>query len=51
MIAGIHFSQEIFANDILAALKHALEHDSKHAVRLLRLYGDQVYGIIIFSDL
>ena len=42
MIAGIHISQEIFAIDMLTALKPSLEHDRKHAVQLLRLYGDQV---------
>ena len=41
MIAGIHISQEIFAIDILIALKPSLEHDRKHVLRLLRLYGDQ----------
>ena len=41
MIAGIHISQEIFANDILAALKPSLEHDRKHVLRLLRLCRDQ----------
>ena len=38
---SVHISQEIFTNDILTALKPSLEHDSKHVLRLLRLYGDQ----------
>ena len=41
MIAGIHISQEIFANNILTTLKPSLEHDFTHVLRLLRLYGDQ----------
>ena len=43
MIAGIHISQEMFAVDMLTALKPSLEHDRKHVLRLLRLYldGDQ----------
>ena len=39
MIASISISQEIFAVDVLTALKLSLEHDGKHALRLLR-YGD-----------
>ena len=43
MIAGIHISQEIFAIDMLKALKPSLEHYRKHVLRLSRLYldGDQ----------
>ena len=41
MIAGIHILQEIFAIDVLRALKPSLKHDRKHVLRLLRLYGDQ----------
>ena len=40
-IAGIHISQDVFANAILTALKPVPEHDPKHVLRLLRLYGDQ----------
>ena len=40
-IADIPISQEIFANDILTGLKPYLEHDCKHVLRLLGLYGDQ----------
>ena len=36
MIAGIHISQEIFANDIFTVSKRSLEHDRKHVLRLLR---------------
>ena len=44
MIAGILISQEMFAIDMLTALKPSLEHDRKYAVQLLRLikiYLDQ----------
>ena len=40
MIAGIHISQEIFAIDLLTALKLSLEHDRKHIAQLLQLYED-----------
>ena len=46
MIAGIHRSQEIFAIDMLTAIKLSLEHDSKHVVQLLRLYGIQGLHIV-----
>ena len=45
MIAGIHISQEIFAIDVLTALKLSLEHRRKHVLRFLRLYGDQALQI------
>ena len=41
IIAGIHILQEIFAIDVLRALKPSLKHDRKHVLRLLRIYGDQ----------
>ena len=41
MIADVHISQEIFAIDMLTALKPSLEYDRKHVLRLLRLYRDQ----------
>ena len=41
MITGIHISQEIFAIDVLTALKSSLEQRLKHVLRLLRLYADQ----------
>ena len=47
MIPGIHISPEIFANDILTALKSSLEHDRKHVLRLLQLYGDQALNFDI----
>ena len=40
MIACIHLSQEIFAIDMLTALKPSSEHDRKHVVRLLQLCLD-----------
>ena len=40
MTAGIHISQEMFAIDMLTALKPSLRHDRKHVLRLLRLYRD-----------
>ena len=41
MIAGIHISQEIFAIDVLTALKSSLEQRRKHVLQLLHPYGDQ----------
>ena len=43
MIAVIHISQEMFASDMLTALKPSLEHDRKRVLQLSRLYldGDQ----------
>ena len=41
MMAGIHISQEIFAIDVLTALKSSLEQRRTHVLRLLQLYGDQ----------
>ena len=43
MITGIHISQEIFAIDVLTALKSSLEQRRKHVLRLLRLYGIYIY--------
>ena len=40
-MAGIHISQEIFAIDVLTALKSSLEQHRKHVLRSLQLYGDQ----------
>ena len=37
MMAGIHISQEIFAIDVLIALKSSLEQRRKHVLRLLQL--------------
>ena len=34
------YSQEIFAIDVLTALKSSLEQRRKHVLRLLRLYRD-----------
>ena len=39
--SSIHISQEIFAIDVLTALKSSLEQRRKHVLGLLRLYGDQ----------
>ena len=33
-------SKEMFAIDMLTALKPSLKHDRKYMVQLLRLYGD-----------
>ena len=41
MIAGIHISQEIFAIDVLTALKSCLEQRRKHVLQLSRPYGEQ----------
>ena len=45
MITSIDVSQEIFAMDILKALKSALKHHRKHVLRLLQLYGDQALAL------
>ena len=44
MIIGVYISQEMFANGIITALKPFSEHDHKHVLRLLRLYGDQAFS-------
>ena len=41
MVTSIDLSQEIFATDMLRALKSTLEHYLKHVLGWLRLYGDQ----------
>ena len=41
MITMIDVSQEIFAMDILTALKSSLKRQRKHVLRLLQLCGDQ----------
>ena len=41
MIPGINILQEIFAIDMLTAVKSSSEHDPKHVLRLLRLYRDR----------
>ena len=45
MITSIDISQEIFATDILEALKPSLKHHRKHVLRLLQLYGFYTFGI------
>ena len=46
MIVNINLSQEIFAIDMLRALKSSLKHRRKRALRPLQLYGDQALLII-----
>ena len=54
-IVNIDLSQEIFAIDMLRALKSSLKHRRKHVLRPLQLYGDktlvfhlvQALGIVI----
>ena len=46
MITSIGVSQEIFAMDILKALKSSSTHYRKHVLRLLQLYEDQVLDLI-----
>ena len=41
---NIDLSQEIFAIDMLRALKSSLKHRRKHVLRSSQLYGDQVQG-------
>ena len=50
MIANIHLSQEIFAIDMVRALKFSLKHCRKHVLRPLQLYGDQAQVSIEFPD-
>ena len=38
---SIHISQEVFAIDVLTALKSSLEQRRKHVLGLLPLYGDR----------
>ena len=47
MIASSGLSQEIFATDMLTALKSSLEHSCKHVLPLLRLYRDQTSSEVI----
>ena len=43
MIIGIHISQELFAIDMLTALKSSLEHDRSQACSVIvAMYGDRV---------
>ena len=44
IMVGIHISQEIFLIDMFAALRPFLEHDRKHVLRLLRLFGARLYA-------
>ena len=41
IVAGIRISHDIFAIDVLTALKSSLEQGRKHVLRLLGLQGDQ----------
>ena len=41
MITSIDVPQEIFAMDMLKALKSSLKHIRKHVLRPLQLYGDR----------
>ena len=50
VMAGIHISQEIFAIDVLSALKSSLEQRRKHVLRLLQLYGEQAIIYWHFDD-
>ena len=50
MMAGIYISQQIFAIDLLRALKSSLEQRTKHVLRLLQLYGDQAVMYWHFDD-
>ena len=50
MITSIDVSQEIFAMDILKALKSYLKQHRKHVLRLLQLYGDQALTLAFSVD-
>ena len=41
VITGTHISQDVFATNMLTALKPSLKHDRKHVLRLLQPYGDK----------
>ena len=41
MIPSIDVSQEIFAVDILVAVKYSWKHRCKHVLQMLRPYGDK----------
>ena len=43
------FDKTIFGIDILEALKPTSEHDRKHVLQLLQLYGDQALRFCCFS--
>ena len=45
MITSIDVSEEIFATDMLKALKSSLKHRRKHVLRPLQLCGDQALAI------
>ena len=45
MFTSIDVSQEIFAMDLLKALKSSLKHHRKHVLRLLQLNGDQALAL------
>ena len=45
---GIDLSHEIYALDMLGALKSLLKHCCKHILRSLRLYGDQALTKLVF---
>ena len=45
LVTSINLWQEIFSIDMLRALKFALEHRRKSALRWLQLYGDQARDI------
>ena len=47
MIVNIDLSQEIFAIDMLRALKSSLKHRLKHVLRPLQLYRDQALVSLI----
>ena len=50
MITTDDLSREIFATDMLAALKSCLKHHRKHVLRWLRLYGDQALDMLKCFD-
>ena len=47
MITGIYISQEMFAIDVLTALKSSLEQRRKRVLRLVRPYGNQAQRITL----
>ena len=51
VIANIDLSQEIFAINLLKALKSSLKHCCKHVLHWLRPYGDQALHPLLPTQL
>ena len=49
MITSNDLSQETHATDMLTAIRSSLNHSRRHALRLLRLYGDQALEVYVIK--